>query len=303
MNAQEEINTLLQLCNRLRSTKREGEKKLLKTKINSAVSNICNAKNKSDFAPVVLGVLEKAKHDEEIQRLFKISRKHCEQWSDTEKEDLARFCLDTLHSALKGWGNQGIQVSTNNEAIYTLASCGNSKQLKKLEDLHDNQKYKMSCLYAHGKTKTSVQWIADLFEKDCEIALGLKGKHSGLQQTAYALGIALRRNSTPSGLSKKEEERLIKILIQIINSGYINENEISVCVLALGWSCDSRLSQDIISNELKSMALEALDNIEYKYQQSVVEISSKSKVLAQKMICGEALTQDEEEYLLTKLEK
>lgn len=300
-----EIHTMLQLCqNQQNGKKKESGKKKdkgsLSKRIASSVENICNAGNKEDFAEPVLKALETELNNEEVrQRLFFIARKIGVDWKESERRRLAGMCMDQINGDLYYYSSHGPRISTNQQAIYALEMCGSFEQLNKLTPLHEYDKYLQPCLHAHAKTRTQLNWILEKFEEDIEQVKNGFGSH--IQNTARAVGIALRKDGQMV-LSVEEERKIVKKLCNIIYSGKLNEEELICCILALGNICDQRQMETMFENELILDVLDVIHNVE-DYCKVTAGIKCKSpKEVAAKMIQGEQLNEEEEQLLLTKLE-
>ncbi len=294
-----EINTMLQLCQNYQSCKNKKERSNLAKKIASSVKNICNAGNKDAFAEPVLEAIETVSNEETRQRLFTIARKVGVDWKEEQRRKLASVCMGQIGMDLHGFSSSGPRVSANIQAIYTLGMCGSFEQLDKLTALHEYTKYLQPCLYVHAKTRTHLDWVQEEFEND--INQIKRGLGSNIQFSAYAIGIALRKDGS-SILSIEAESKIVKKLCDIIYSGKLNAEELICCILALGCICDQRQMEVELSNDLILEVLGAIRNIEDYYVITTTMKCERSREVADKMINGEQLNDEEEQFLLTKLE-
>ncbi len=73
-------------------------------------------------------------------------------------------------------------------------------------------------------------------------------------------------------------------------------------MLALGWICDRRQQGMKISGQVIGEALNTLQNLEGEYKAFVIAKCIKPREVAMKMMNGEFLNEDEERFLLIKLE-
>lgn len=141
--------------------------------------------------------------------------------------------MSQLMGALNGFPVVGRKKNANIQALYTLAFCGNDEQFKTIEKLHNCSEYHQACLYAHAVSKTSLEWLAEEFFND---AKSLKnGSSNYIQFTSYSIGLALNKNENPD-ISKKDIEKIIKKLAQLVDSAELTSEQLTSCVLALGWS-------------------------------------------------------------------
>lgn len=297
-----EVNNILQLCHNYEKSRNKQEKSTLAKRLNVCVNSICSASNKKDFAGIILEVLDSTASEASKQRLFIIARKIAHAWDEAEKKRLARACMSQLKADLEGSFIGGPKVSTNIQAIYTMSVCADAQQLGELGALHGSSKYLQACLYAHGKTQTAIPWLLEEFEQDWGRAM----KHYGnnLQFSAHAIGAALRR-ADGQGEDPKIREEVAGKLCRVIRSGNLTKEELGCCILALGWICDRRngsAQEEDVQAGVIADALDALAGLESFYPILVTLKCDKAKQIAVKMIQGDLLDEEEEEFLLTKLE-
>lgn len=300
LRPKEEINNILQLCQNYEKCKNKQEKSNLSKRIALCVENICNAGNKEEFAPIILEELSNISSEEPRQRLFIIARKIGTRWNNTEKKKLAVVCMNQISAALHGFSSAGPKISTNIQAIYTLSICANIDQLSKLSALQTSSRYLQACLYTHAKTHTNLEWLQKEFEKDVELAS--KRLNSNIQFSSYAIGIALRKEDSINIISKEAETKIINKLCHVIRSGNLTSDQLTCCFLALGWICDQRQHKSQIESNIIFAALETIENIEDFYSPYIFMRCIKPKAVTAKMLRGDLLNAEEEQFLLTKLE-
>lgn len=298
-----EINNILQLCQNYEKCKNKTEKSNIAKRISSCVSSICNAGNKADFAPVILETLKQVSSEETRQRLFTIARRIGTEWNESDKRSLARECMSQIGAEISGISmGSGPKVSTNIQAIYTMCICADMDQLSKLENLHDISRYYQACLYTHAKTRSDIPWIRNEFDNDAKRVQ--KGLGSNIQFSSYAIGVALRKDGLNNAiLSTDAEGRIVMRLCETIASGKLSGEELICCILALGWICDQREKTSEISNHIICEALETLRSVECYYSVLITMKLERPLNIAIKMINGEDLDTEEEQFLLTKLER
>jgi NADPH-dependent 7-cyano-7-deazaguanine reductase QueF len=294
-----EIDSLIMLCNNFEKT--GNNKNNVSTKLKSAVSTICSCTNPNDFAPVIISSFRNNMCNEAKLRLFIISRHMMKNWTEKDKKSIASYCMSQISKALNGIFVPGKQRNTDIQAIYTLGFCGSKEQLKRLEKLHDNSKYYQGCLYAHGMSQTSQHWLAENFFNDAKAVEN--GRADYLQFTSYAIALSLRENNNPE-LSKKEIIRIIKKLIHLISLRNLTSEKLINCVLSLGWICDSNnvkawgIDSSII-DETENI-LEQIEEL-YNYSENIITKSAKTRSIAKKLINGQKLSDDDERFLLEKI--
>lgn len=237
------------------------------------------------------------------QRLFTIARKVGIEWSETDLKQLAAVCMGQISADINGFSmGGGPKTSTNIEAIYTLSICANTVQLSKLAALHDTTRYLQACLYVHGKTRTDLQWIQDEFEEDAKKSI--KGLSNNIQFSSYAIGIALRKDGVSNSiLSAEMEGKIVKRLCNVIATGRLSEEELVCCMLSLGWICDQRNNSSDIDGSIIKEASDTIRDIDDYYPVLTDMELEKPRSVASKMINGALLDVEEEQFLLTKLER
>lgn len=297
-----EINNMLQLCQNYEKCRNKGEKINISKRIASNVTSICNAGNKGEFAPVVLEALQTVSSEEARQRLFTIARKVGTEWSDADKRQLALACMSQISADINGFSIRGgPKVSTNIQAIYTMSICANMDQLSKLSTLHDTTRYLQACLYTHAKTRSDLQWLQDEFEED--VKKSMKGLANNIQFSSYSIGIALRKDGlNESILSPETEGKIAKRVCNIISTGRLSDEELTCCVLALGWICDQRNKISDIDSSIIQEVFETIRDIDDYYPMTAMK-QEKPRSVATKMVNGDILNIEEEKFLLTKLER
>ena len=297
-----EVNNMLQLCQNYERCKNKQEKSNISKRIAASVSSICNAGNKSEFAEVVLDALQSVSSEEPRQRLFTIARKIGSEWSESEKRRLARACMSQISADINGFSMGGPKTSTNIQAIYTLSICANMDQLTKLSALHESTRYLQACLYTHAKTRSDLQWLQDEFESD--VSKSKKGLGNNIQFSSYAIGVALRKDGISKGiLSAEAETKIVKKLCEVVQMGNLTSEELTCCLLALGWICDQREYSSEISGSVIQEVFDTIRSVDDYYSVLTAMKQAKAREIAIKMVNGDLLNVDEEQFLLTKLEQ
>ncbi len=295
-----EVNNMLQLINNYQKTRNKAERSNISKRIATCVSSICSAGNKEDFAEVILDALSSVSSEEARQRLFVVSRKIAPAWSAAERRSLARHCISQISADLQGLSmSDGPRISANIQAVYTMSVCADEEQLNRLEQLHDTPKYLQACLYTHAKTRTQIPWLLQEFEKD--IRNVNRGYGSNLQFSVHAVGVALRKDGGLQLLPVKTETRIAKQICDVIYGGRLSNEELICCILALGCICDQRNQINKMESAVLDEVLETIRDLDLYYPMNTINREKPADV-ASKMIRGSMLTDDEERFLLTKLE-
>ena len=222
----------------------------------------------------------------------------CLNLSQANRQSAKKYSL-TLRIRIFGIAmhHKGIRVSANIQAIYALSICGTPEIMNELVPLHKN--YMGSCLYSHAKTRTQLDWILNSFLKD--MAAEMRCAENHLQLSAHAIAVALRNDGNCPVPAEKREE-ILNTLIHGINSGKIRPDILIVCILAVGTMCDRRNYPSAFSESKLSEAENCINLIPEIYPVNVSYRVDRNCEVALKLIRGENLNEDEEKFLLTKLE-
>lgn len=300
LNVHNELHGLQTLCER-KSTAKGNVPKDVINKLSQRTSSIAAAGNKAEFARPLLEMLCYSNNDELRLRLFTIARKHVAYWTEQQRQSLARECLNQLQGVLQGFPCYGLKINVNIQAIYTLGCCGSKEQVAKVQPLAAENRYYTASLYALGKSCVAGSFVQDVFQRDayCE------SNKCNLQVTAHALGMALRLEDggRAAGL---DVDQAVKDICFIINNRTVLDvnysSEIVCCLIALAYACDQRFGGNTVSAASMELARQTLANLNRNYSAEVMMRLAKAAGVAYKMLDGESLSEDEEEFLLKKLE-
>lgn len=300
LDVHNELNNLKNLCERKYTAKGNAQKDVINKLSQSSIS-IATAGNKAEFARPLLEMLCYTNNDELRLRLFTIARKHVAYWTEQQRQSLARECLNQLQGVLQGFPYYGPKINVNIQAIYTLGCCGSKEQVAKVQPLAAENRYYTASLYALGKSRVAGSFVQEVFQRDayCE------SNKCNLQVTAHALGMALRLEDggRAAGL---DVDQAVKDLCFIINNRTVLDvnysSEIVCCLIALAYACDQRFGGNTVSAASMELARQTLANLNRNYSTEVMMRLAKAADVAYKMLDGESLSEDEEEFLLKKLE-
>ena len=300
LNVHNELHGLQTLCERKYTAKGNAQKDVI-NKLSQRTSSIAAAGNKAEFARPLLEMLCYTNNDELRLRLFTIARKHAAYWTEQQRQSLARECLNQLQGVLQGFPCYGLKINVNIQAIYTLGCCGSKEQVAKVQPLAAENRYYTASLYALGKSRVAGSFVQEVFQRDayCE------SNKCNLQVTAHALGMALRLEDggRAAGL---DVDKAVEDLCFIINNRTVLDvnysSEIVCCLIALAYTCDQRFGGNTVSAASMELARQTLANLNRNYSTEVMMRLAKAAGVAYKMLDGESLSEDEEEFLLKKLE-
>ena len=299
------LNNIEQLCRNYENLYGKAfisKKSAIAKEIRTLVNSVCTAGNTDDFAVPILRMLGNTRSNEFKQRCFIIARKIGGNWSDAQKKQLANFCMMQLDSDLQGislrdyWSSSS-NTNTKLQAIFAMSMCASEDQLNRLEKLHGDERYLNACLYTHAKTKTQIDWIYNCFKRD--IGVVGRGSKSNIQFSSYAIGLVFYLDGKPTN-AKISKAGVVKDLCDAILSQKISIDEAICCVLAIGWICDRRSNNDV-SDETIELALNTLDDMNMYFNFDERRRLFKMQAVVRKMLQGQALSKDEEEFLLLKL--
>ena len=300
LNVHNELHGLQTLCDRKYTAKGNAQKDVI-NKLSQRTSSIAAAGNKAEFARPLLEMLCYTNNDELRLRLFTIARKHVAYWTEQQRQKLANECLNQLQGVLQGFPCYGLKINVNIQAIYTLGCCGSKEQVAKVQPLAAENRYYTASLYALGKSRVAGSFVQDVFQRDayCE------SNKCNLQVTAHALSMALRLEDggRAAGL---DVDKAVEDLCFIINNRTVLDvnysSEIVCCLIALAYACDQRFGGNTVSAASMELARQTLANLNRNYSAEVMMRLAKAAGVAYKMLDGESLSEDEEEFLLKKLE-
>ena len=116
--------------------------------------------------------------------------------------------------------------------------------------------------------------------------------------------MALRKdNNGDIGISEVEENEIVKEICDVILTGNITIEELICCILALGWICDQRGENSRISSRMVSNAIDVMRALDSYYSDYMMMKCRKAQEVAIKMMRGDILNEEDERFLLTKLER
>ena len=293
INPKEVISSLIKNCENFEQQTTAQKHKEIAEKIRMDVNSLCSACNRKEFAPVILQALRTCKSEEAKMRLFIVSRKIMSDWTEKEKKEIAKICLNQLGGVLNGLTTfSRRKTSSNIQAIYTLSVCGTPEQISKLEKIHGMSEYLHPCLYAHGHSKTCISWLIEQFEDAARTSY--QGEQRNLPDTAYFLGYALYDNES-AGVTPHEVKQVIKKLLNVIKNADLEINSLISCILALSWICAvHNQARWQISQKLIKEVKNTIANLDDTYEPRI----QKAKNVVSKLLEGQTLSPEEEALLL-----
>ena len=299
------LNNIEQLCRNYENLYGKAaltKKSAIAKEIRTLVNSVCTAGNTNDFAAPILRMIPSTRSNEFKQRCFIIARKIGSTWTDDQKRQLANECMMQLDSDLQGLNLKDYWSSSSNtntklQAIFAMSMCATTDQLNKLERLHSDDRYLNACLYTHAKTKTQVDWIYECFKRDVSM-LG-RGLKSNIQFSSYAIGLAFYLDGRETR-TQVDKARVVEELSDVILNQRVSIDETICCVLALGWICDQRTENNIEEGAVQ-LAIRTLDEMNMYYTSDEKRRLYKMQSVVRKVVQGQELSKDEEEFLLLKL--
>lgn len=293
-----EINNLIQLCNN-NAKKKKG---ITSKKIKAIQTSIIVAQNRNDFSRIILDLYTKLTNEEAKGIFLIISRRIGMDWSSSERRELAALCLRELAPELCSIGVCGPRVNTLQQAIMTLAICGSDFQIEQLRSLQANKKFLQPLIYTYAKSNKEVEWIMRIFKEDVKKVLSRNGERS-IQSTAWAMGIMFKKTKKYNNFDEVKERSIINMLINSAQSSGLNGNELANVILAMGLICDQRDKSFCINGNIIDDVNDCLQIVPRYYTDKELNCCGKALVIAQKMVAGDTLSNEEELFLLEKTEE
>ena len=254
--------------------------------------------NKNDFAaPMVEAITSSRTEKMAKHRLLTIARKIGSNWPAEIKSRIGDECEYELRKIDLSSFGQDIQLAT--ECVYSIGVFGNELQIGVLNQLHGCQKLLNPLIYVNGKRKIDVDWVMEKAKEDCRLAM--KGCKNNLQNSAYAVGMGLS-NDGKTDVKKREEA--LAILLDVIENGKDQEAYFVPCLIAVGLIADSRTYDSRLSAGITDRAKSALAKVIDNFSDADLHSNSviRSAIIADKMLDGIGLYDDEERFLLEKLD-
>ncbi len=224
----------------------------------------------------------------------------CLEWPEEERAQLADFCKELLRGELGSSLIFNINLSNiplKEEAIRTLALCGDAKILDQLKNLHDIPKFRTALVFAHSRSATQTDWLVKILIEDVRNIK--RGAGSSIGDTANALCCMFKKYPD----NQADKNTIIKFLHEAVFTGRLNDNELISCILAIGVICGKR-EDVIIDGQTLALAEAALDEAyELTGGSDFVVNFDKAINIARNLISGVALAQEEQEFLLERIDK
>lgn len=296
VRANESLNNILDFARKTERAIKRGDKAVV-TKYSALIrqekGKIFAASNPEDFAEPLLRLFSENSSLETFKmNCAIIGRKICPSWSSSQKQRLADLCMQQLEKEIifPTPTIGGPSVNTKIQAIYALGVCGSPSDLDRLSKLHIYSQFRVALLRMHAITKTDVDWLYSEFAKDCR-AVQRKAKNQ-IQHSAHDLGFAFRLDDPRPTICSTKKSQIVDELCDAVVSDSLNNSELGSCFKALGLLCDRRYP-----NSIDAQAVEKAQKILRVYLSAL-----NSRDIALKMMDGVALTAEEEEVLLIKLD-
>ena len=263
-------------------------------------AEIFSASNPEDFAEPILKLVEDNLKNESFKlNVAVIGRKIGMHWTAAQRRRFAYFCMMELSNEINGFGIglRGAAVNTKIQAIQALYMCGSESDLESLSRLHQYSQLRNACLYTHAMTKTDVDWIYEKFNEDYRNTL--RGRRGNIQYSVRVLGYAYRLDERPTICSVKKSA-IVEQICKFVEMRAGNLVDVNNCIIALGALCDQRFKNPL-DMKIVARVQKLLDDLNGIYEPLEYLRLSTNVQLAQKMIEGSTLSEEEEEILLIKI--
>lgn len=298
------LNRILDFCRRIDKAKLNHDHQTdskYSAYVRREKAEVFSASNPEEFAEPFLELVRNNLNVESFKLNFAIiGRKIGMHWTAQQRRQLSYICLDELSTELNNLGNgpHGPSVNTKIQAIYTLYMCASESDLERLSNLHRYSQFKNACLYTHAMTKTDVDWIYAKFDEDYRAAM--RGRKGNIQISVHAIGLAYRLSDDRPTVCSVKKSAIVTQICKFIESKVGNLVEVSNCIIALGLLCDQRYKNSL---DMKTVAKvqQLLGDLVSIYEPLEYLRLTNAANVAEKMIAGGELTEEEEEILLIKI--
>jgi molecular chaperone DnaK (HSP70) len=291
LNVSNELALFAQTCAQLGNTKKNLPINKYYEKLRQQKKILASCGNPQEFADKLLQLLANSRSDVLLHNLFPVARKMCVHWPEAANRRLARYCVGILKNTMFALEPRGIRTSVQIEAIQTLGVCGDEEQCISMKVLCDNPAYRSALLYAFGIRGVNINWLYQELLKSV-------AKKISIQGPLRAIGLAMQR-SRPMSPGAPSEEKVVRSIISIIEDGDLQENELVLGIAALGLICDQRPSAvNPVSRQFADRTDAAIKNIERWYNEETFKYTSKARGIANSLINGMHVSDDDEKYLL-----
>lgn len=291
LNANNEIQCLLQYCGEGKNCKKKGANDA--KRIKNSLEQIKACSNKKDFAAPILNALRRGVKELTATRLVNLARSIGADWSDLQKRELAEFCMNQLGGEMSGFGSFGNKVNLNVACIMALGMCGSSFQLSQVKKI-TNPKYTTAMIYTFGRAGVEQAWLWERLQEEIEKVVD--NRPSYISSAAYALGNACRKDLHPEVVLSNMDEVAVK-LAKILEESWMIGSDCVCVILAMAWICDQRFGSNAIQEATLKQVVKAIDDCG-RYSTDVYLETAKARGIAEKLLKGQDLTVAENEYLL-----
>lgn len=281
-----ELSSFKSLLDQRNKEKDSKKKDAIVEKLKQRKKIISSCGNPQDFAAPSLKMLRTYGDLFMNMNYLPIARRHSRYWREEDRKALSQYCISGLQREFSGFLSNKAMISGNIEAIKTIGVCGVPEDVRRLNALKDRTKYRSALLYAFGSAGQEADWIFSEFQRD------VRGGNA-LQDALQALGIIFSKSDAAS---QETAYSAASVLIELINSGCLTQNDLVLAVIALGEICaqlpDAQAS--LVQN-----AKRAIQAIPSKYAMKTATYSAKARRVAGQLMEGTPLSDEDETYLLS----
>ena len=298
INVSVAFRELEKYCNRFEQPGRKngGFSKLIR----KMVTDIIMAGNRADVLDMLMTefkFMDNYRTEYKI-RLFIIGRRLAGCMDEKQKKIMAGACMEELRNPSTFFYSNLSYVNSQIQAIYTLGLCASRSQLVELERYHNRKYFQEALLYTHARTKSSVEWIYEVFKGDLRMNKAVTCTHLGQSMFAMALAMYNDGSHAECCISKNE---IVDIICNLINQKALTRASMHTAVLGIGWICDQRYENDLLPEVLEK-AKDTIQNMPVLYPLETNHMTAL-RGMVMKILSGEALTVAEEKLLLEQLNK
>ncbi len=168
LNPRNELSQIREWCRQLddikRTKKGASRKKDVRDRLEKKQAFLKQCGNPEDFAAPMLEYLNTGSFSI-LYNLLAVAQDFCAYWTVSEREQLAKICLDVVVREINNIPRSLDWTLVNTQAIRTLGSCGIAYYTRKVEPLMRHEKYESALLYAFSRCGLHIDWIYELYKK------------------------------------------------------------------------------------------------------------------------------------------
>jgi len=271
----------------------------LAKQIRNQMKHLQRARNIEELGTPLLAGLRATTCEEFRMRCLVLARRVSNAFSEEERRALVALCFDMIAPLLQQ-GDSGKLYNLHSQAILAIGALGTQDDGEALSSLHNYKRYRDACLWMHARTRSQLRWVYLELVRDCKFTTR-KGTGS-IQSPARAIGMAFY-GTDAAELGGVQRVDAIRELCNAVTQCVPKAGALVSCIVALGWLCDQRSGRNILPSSLLANVQDTLSNAMYDYPEYFLVGHPVVVQIAKKMMEGHALDEQEEAFLLEKMEE